>query len=410
MVEAKPEQRKNSLWRLLGPGFVAAIAYVDPGNVAANLTAGAQFGYLLVWVLLVANAMAIIVQYLSAKLGIVTGKSLPQLISSRLSRRARLAYWMQAEAIAFATDIAEIIGGAIAFKLLFNMPLVFGGIVTGILSLLLLIIRERRGQRAFEQTIMVFLFVLTVGFCAGLVLTPPNFAATMQGLVPRFDGASSVLVSVSMLGATVMPHAVYLHSALTRDRFTITTQSKKSLLRATRYDVFFALIIAGSVNIAMLLLAAVNFQGQADTDTIEGAYHSITSSLGANIGWLFALGLLASGLASTSVGAYAGSEVMASLLKVKVPLLLRRLLTLIPGLILLATPISPTWLLVVSQIFLSFGIPFALIPLVKLSSEKKILGDFVNSTLLNYVAWVIVILISLLNIVLIYLVFTGQGT
>ncbi|MFT4186313.1 MAG: Nramp family divalent metal transporter [Micrococcaceae bacterium] len=403
---------KRSLIALLGPAFVAAIAYVDPGNVAANLTAGAKYGYLLVWVLVISNIMAVIVQYLSAKLGIVRGQSLPEILGQKMPRRWRLAYWLQAEIIAISTDLAEIIGGAIAFKLLFNIPLFWGGVITGILSMFILMVKERHGQRVFEFVIVGFLFLLTVGFCAGLFLTPPDAHQVLVGLEPRFEGAETVLLAVSMLGATVMPHAVYLHSALTRDRFPISDggnfERVKRLLSATRVDVVIALVVAGSVNIGMLLLAAVSLQGAVGTDTIDGAYQAIKDTLGIHIAFLFAIGLLASGLASTSVGCYAGAEVMQTLLKVRIPLLVRRLITLIPALVLLATGISPTLLLVISQVILSFGIPFALIPLVMITSDKILLGKFANKWYLSVIAWFVASLITLLNVVLLYLVFTNQ--
>ncbi|MFT4246400.1 MAG: Nramp family divalent metal transporter [Micrococcaceae bacterium] len=412
MAETKPIP-KRTLVALLGPAFVAAIAYVDPGNVAANLTAGGKYGYLLVWVLVVSNIMAVIVQYLSAKLGIVRGQSLPEVLGQKMTRRWRLAYWLQAEVVAISTDLAEIIGGAIAFKLLFDIPLFWGGVITGVLSMIILAVKERYGQRIFEFVIVGFLFILTVGFCIGLFITPPDTRQILTGLEPRFEGTETVLLAVSMLGATVMPHAVYLHSALTRDRFPMSGDGSigraKRLLSATRVDVVIALVVAGSVNIGMLLLAAVNLQGADGTDTIDGAYYAIKGALGVQIAFLFAIGLLASGLASTSVGCYAGAEVMETLLKVKIPLLVRRLITLIPALVLLATGISPTLLLVISQVVLSFGIPFALVPLVMLTSDKTLLGKFANKWYLSVIAWLVASLITLLNIVLLYLLFAGQG-
>src|SRR5690606_24441576 len=259
---AEPRTGRARLITLLGPAFVAAIAYVDPGNVAANLTAGARFGYLLVWVLVAANAMAVLVQYLSAKLGVVTGRSLPEVLGDRLPRRARLAYWAQAEVVAAATDLAEVIGGAIALYLLFGVPLVLGGVLTGVVALLVLAVQQRRGQRAFEGVVTTMLAVLTIGFCAGLFFSPPDPAGMLAGLVPRLAGADSVLLAASMLGATVMPHAIYLHSSLARDHLRAPSTSVARVLRGTRVDVVLALVLAGSVNIAMLLLAAANLPGR----------------------------------------------------------------------------------------------------------------------------------------------------
>ena len=406
---------------LLGPAFVAAIAYVDPGNVAANLTAGARYGYLLVWVLVAANAMAVLVQYLSAKLGVVTGRSLPEVLGASLRRPARLAYWAQAEVVAAATDLAEVIGGAIALHLLFGVPLLVGGIITGVVSLLVLSIQQRRGQRAFEAVVTSLLLVLTVGFCAGLFFAPPDGGAVLGGLVPRLEGTGSLLLAASMLGATVMPHAIYLHSALARDRrrhdaavrerqgVGLTGASTRRLLAATRWDVVCALVLAGGVNIAMLLVAAANLPGRSGTDTIEGAHAAIGSTLGAGVALLFAIGLLASGLASSSVGAYAGAEIMAGLLRVRFPLLGRRLVTLLPAVLLLATGVSPTWLLVISQVVLSFGIPFAAVPLVVLTRRESLLGTHRNALVTQVVAWVFAGVIVVLNVALLSLTLAGGG-
>jgi manganese transport protein len=346
-----PASKKSSTpLLLLGPAFVAAIAYVDPGNVAANLTAGARYGYLLLWVLVLANAIAVIVQYQSAKLGIVTGRSLPELLGDRLKTGPRRAYWVQAELVAAATDIAEVIGGAIALNLLFGLPLLLGGIIVGVASILLLAVQSRRGQRSFELIIITLLGVITVGFVSGLFLSGLNVAEMLGGLVPRFAGADSVLLATSMLGATVMPHVIYLHSALARDRHGITTDPVRlrELIRATRWDVGIALFVAGAINIAMLLLAATNLRGIEGTDTIEGAHAAIVATLGPVIGVIFAIGLLASGLASTSVGTYAGATIMAGLLKLQIPLFVRRIVTLIPALIVLGIGVDPTRALVLS--------------------------------------------------------------
>lgn len=395
--------------RLLGPAFVAAIAYVDPGNVAANLSAGARYGYLLVWVLVAANAMAVIVQYLSAKLGIVTGRSLPEVLGERLPRRSRIAYWGQAELVAAATDLAEVIGGAIALNLMFGVPLVVGGLITGAVSMALLVIQQRRGQRTFEFVITGLLAILTIGFCVGLLVSPPDAGAAIGGLTPRFDGTGSVLLAASMLGATVMPHAIYLHSALARDRHGSghDPARRRQLLIATRWDVLLALFVAGTVNIAMLLIAAANLPGRTGTDTIEGARDVIVTTIGPAVGVAFTVGLLASGLASTSVGAYAGAEIMQGLLRVRIPLLTRRIVTLIPALVLLATEVPPTWLLVISQVVLSFGIPFALVPLVRLTSDPGLMGTDRNGAALRTGAWIVAAVIIALNVALLVLTLTS---
>jgi len=404
-----PVPRPRPRGTLLGPAFVAAIAYVDPGNVAANLTAGAQFQYLLLWVLVAANAIAVLVQYLSAKLGIVTGRSLPEVLGQRLGRRRRLAFWGQAELVAAATDVAEIIGGALALQLLFGVPLVVGGVITGAVSLGLLALTRYRGGHVFQTVVIALLAVLTIGFCAGLLFSPPSAGDMLAGLVPRFEGSQSVLLAASMLGATVMPHAVYLHSALVRDHHGTVTEGtdRRRVLRATRWDVVAALVVAGGVNISMLVLAASTLPGRTGTDTIPGAHDAIADALGPVVGVLFAVGLLASGLASTSIGAMAGAEIMHGLLHVRLSLWVRRIVTLVPALVLLATGISPTWLLVLSQVVLSFGIAFALIPLVVLTSDRRLMGTGVNALATRVAAWACAAVVVALNVALIWLTVTG---
>ncbi len=392
-------------WYLLGPAFVAAIAYVDPGNVAANISAGAQFGFLLVWVIVMANVMAGLVQYLSAKLGLVTGRSLPEAVRDHTRTPSRIGYWMQAELVAIATDLAEVVGGAIALKLLFGLPLLLGGVITGVVSLLLLIVQDRRGQRVFERVIAGLLLIIAIGFLSSLFVKTPPAADVVGGLIPRFDGPESVLLATAMLGATVMPHAVYLHSGLARDRHGHPEAGapRARLLRITRWDVGIAMLVAGAVNMSMLLIAATNLQGRSDTDSIEGAHAAVGDALGPTVALLFAIGLLASGLASTSVGAYAGAMIMQGLLHKTFPLLLRRLVTLIPALVVLAIGIDPSRALVISQVVLSFGIPFALIPLVRLTSNRSLMGADTNSRLTTVLGWMVAAVITLLNVVLIYL-------
>ncbi|SFK85019.1 MULTISPECIES: Nramp family divalent metal transporter [Amycolatopsis] len=393
---------------LLGPAFVAAIAYVDPGNVASNISAGAQFGYLLVWVIFAANLMAGLVQYLSAKLGIVTGLSLPEAIRERMPRAGRLAYWGQAELVAIATDLAEVVGGAIALNLLFHLPLLVGGVITGVVSMGLLLVQDKRGQRPFERVITGLLAVIAIGFVASVVVEPPSGTGVLGGLVPRFDGTESVLIAAAMLGATVMPHAVYLHSGLSRDRHGRATDGRlTTLLRATRLDVTLAMLLAGAVNLSMVLLAATVLRGRSDVDSIAGAHSAIGELLGGGMALLFAVGLLASGLASTSVGAYAGAMIMQGLLRKRIPLLLRRLITLTPAIVVLAIGVDPSRALVISQVVLSFGIPFALVPLVRITGDRRLMGESANHRVTTVLAWAIAGVISVLNVVLVYLTFAG---
>ncbi|WP_241519389.1 Nramp family divalent metal transporter [Mycobacterium paraense] len=399
----------RSSWYLLGPAFVAAIAYVDPGNVAANVSAGTQFGYLLLWVIVAANVVAGLVQYLSAKLGLVTGRSLPAAIGKGMTRPVRLTFWAQAEITAMATDVAEVIGGAIALRILFGLPLPLGGIITGVISLLLLAIRDRRGQILFERVITGLLLVIAVGFAASFFVSTPPPDAVVGGLVPRFHGSESVLLAAAILGATVMPHAVYLHSGLVLDRHghPEAGRDRHWLLRVTRVDVVLAMAVAGTVNAAMLLVAAINLQGRHETASIEGAYTAVHDTLGPLIAVLFAVGLLASGLASSSVGAYAGAMIMQGLLHRSIPMLVRRLLTLCPAVAILALGFDPTRALVLSQVVLSFGIPFAVLPLVRLTSNRELMGSDANHPVTTAIGWAVAVTVSLLNLVLIWLTVTG---
>ncbi|KJL47781.1 Divalent metal cation transporter MntH [Microbacterium hydrocarbonoxydans] len=422
--EVRAAVAPRSLW-LLGPALVAGVAYLDPGNVASNMTAGAQYGYLLVWVVLAGNVMAWLIQYLSAKLGVVTGQSLPEMLGSRLRNRwARRAYWLQAELVAMATDLAEVIGGAVALNLLFHVPLLLGGFITGAVSMIVLAVQSRRGPRHFEFVIIALMAIITFGFVAGVFVAPPDPAGVVGGIVPRFEGAGSVLLAASILGATIMPHAIYAHSSLARDRFgssgrrgeetdaaaeaARTEPSRiRRLLTATRWDVSIAMIIAGSVNLCILLLAAANLAGVEGTDSLEGAHAALAAGLGPVVATFFAVGLLASGLASTSVGAYAGAEIMHGLLHVRIPLLARRLVTLIPALVILGLGVDPTLALVLSQVALSFGIPFALIPLVALTAQRRTLGAYANRAWTTVAGVVASVLLIALNGALLWLLLTA---
>jgi manganese transport protein len=404
----RPARRFRSPWALLGPAFVAAVAYVDPGNVATNVTAGVGYGYRLLWVLVAANLIAFLVQYLSAKLGLVTGLSLPEALRERMPRAARLLYWGQAELVAAATDLAEVIGGAIALNLLFDVPLLVGGIITAIVSTALLTIQDRFGQRPFERVVIGLLLIIAIGFVAGVVVAPPSWGQAAGGLVPTFDGTQSVLLAAGMLGATVMPHVVYLHSALSRDRFgKLDRTALPRHLAATRVDVGIAMLVAGAVNISMLLVAAASLSGRGTIEGIAGAHVAIGQLLGHSVAVLFALGLLASGLASTSVGCYAGAVIMDGLLRIRIPLLLRRVATLVPAVVILALGADPTMALVVSQVVLSFGIPFALIPLVRLTSDRTLMAEHANGRLTVVAAWGVAAVVIVLNALLLVLTISG---
>lgn len=397
-------RRKPRISWLWGPAFVAAVAYVDPGNVAANLTAGSRFGYLLVWVLVLANLSATLVQYLSAKLGLVAGRSLPELLAERMPRAGRILFWVQAELVALATDVAEVIGGALALQILFGLPLLLGGVIVGAVSMLLLSVQTHRGQRPFEFVVIGLLLVIAIGFTAGLFVSDISWPGVAAGLLPHFSGVESVLLAAGMLGATVMPHAIYVHSSLARDRYHDSHLDLRRLVRATRWDVVASMAVAGTVNIAMLLLAAANLEGVSGTDSINGAHQALAHTLGPIVAALFGVGLLASGLASTAVGSYAGASITSGLLKVHVPMVVLRAVTLVPALVVLGSGVDPTWALVLSQVLLSFGIPFALIPLVWLTSQKSVMGELVNRRWLWATAAVVITAIIALNVTLIVLV------
>ena len=383
---------------LLGPAFVAAIAYVDPGNFATNFSAGAQFGYLLVWVIVAANAMAMVIQLLSGKVGLATGRNLPELCREHFPRPVTRGLWVQAELVAMATDLAEIIGGAIALYLLFGIPLLTGGLLTAAVAFALLAL-QGRGYRPFELAIGGLLGVIALGFVYNTVRAGVDAPAVAAGLVPRFDGTDSVLLATGILGATVMPHVIYLHSALTADRIgAADAEEARTLLRHQRADVVIAMGVAGLVNLAMLVLAARLFFGSgAAVDTLEGVHAGLERVGGSPAALAFGIALLASGFASSGVGTYAGQVVMQGFLQRRIPLLLRRAVTMAPALVVLAAGVDPTQALVLSQVVLSFGIPFALVPLVLLTRRADVMGPLVNRPLTTGVASVIAGIVIALN-------------
>lgn len=393
-------------YTLLGPAFVAAIAYVDPGNFATNIQAGTQFGPLLLWVVLSANAVAMLLQYLSAKLGLATGRSLPELCRDTYRRPVVWGLWLQAEVVVMMTDLAEVVGGAIALHILFDLPLPFGGLVVGTVSLLLMPMRGR-GRRRFE-VLMAAGLALLLGAFAGQLLSTGNPLDFTPGLVPRLDGADSLLLAGGIVGATVMPHVVYLHSALTTERYrpderrpmAPAESSRRHLLRHIRTDVFLAMGAAGVINAALLISAAGLFHTSAPeaANSLSAAHSAYERLAGPLTATTFALALLISGMAGTSVGMYAGQAVMGGFIRRRVPALLRRILTLIPALVILSGGTSPTGALVLSQVVLSFGIPFALIPLILLTQNEAIMGRWANRRRTSAAAWLISGIVIALNI------------
>jgi len=389
----------------LGPAFIAAVAYVDPGNFATNIAGGAKFGYLLLWVVLSANLMAMLVQTLSAKLGIATGKNLAEACRDRFPLALSLALWIQAEAIAMATDLAEIVGAALGIHLLFGMPLFPAGLVAGAAAFAILGL-QRYGFRRLEAGIAVLVGVIVVAFAFEVFFAKPDAADVARHLVvPSFAGKESVLLAAGILGATVMPHVVYLHSALTQNRIAGRNETeRRRIQRFERVDVILAMTIAGLVNISMLAIAAAIFHG-AVIDTIPAAYGGFKHQIGNGAAILFGIALLASGLSSSSVGTMSGQVVMQGFVNRRIPLFLRRAVTLAPALIVLALSVDPSRTLVISQVVLSFGIPFALIPLVLFTSDRGLMGGLVNSRLTTAAACLVAAVIVSLNVFLLYQTF-----
>ena len=395
--------RVRAALSFLGPAFVAAVAYVDPGNFATNIQAGAKFGYALMWVVLGANLIAMLVQYLSAKLGIVTGQSLPEVCRERFPRWGSVGLWIQAEVIAMATDVAEFLGAAIGLNLLFGVPPLVAGVITGVLAFAILGLQQR-GYRGFELAIAGLLGIVLAGFLYETLRIGPSAPDALGGLVPHLGGGEAAYLAVGIVGATVMPHVIYLHSALTKGRVPARNEDeRRRVLRYERLDVIIALSIAGIVNMAMLAVAAdlLHVPGLTDVATIQGAHQQLAREVGGGAALAFAVALLASGLSSSSVGTYAGQIVMAGFIGVRINVVVRRIVTMLPALIILALGVTTTGALVLSQVVLSFGIPFALIPLVVLTSRRDVMGVHVNGAAVRVLAFAVAAVISAMNLFLI---------
>jgi manganese transport protein len=395
----------SRLWPFLGPAFIAAVAYIDPGNFATNISGGAKFGYLLLWVVLAANLVAMLVQSQSAKLGIATGKNLAELCRERFSRRTSIGLWLQAEVVAMACDLAEIVGAALGINLLFGIPLFVAGLIAGAGTFTLLAL-QRYGFRRLEAAITVLVGVVVVSFAYELFNASPDGSEVAKHLfVPGFGGTESILLATGIVGATVMPHVIYLHSALTQDRIVGRNDNeRRRILRFEKIDVVIALAIAGVVNLSMMIVAAALFHGGGMTgvETIEGAFHGLEQLDSQRAATIFGIALLASGFASSSVGTMAGQVVMQGFIHRRIPIFLRRAITLAPALFVLAIGVNPTDALVGSQVVLSFGIPFALVPLVIIASKREIMGDLVNPRWLSILAGAIATLIIALNVFLLF--------
>jgi manganese transport protein len=400
-MATKPHTR-NGFLALLGPAVVAGVAYLDPGNVATNLTAGTHYGYLLLWVLVLANLIAWLVQFLAAKLGLASNKSLSRIMGDRLkSPFARFAYWLQAQLVAIATDLAELIGGALALNLLFGWPLIAGCIATAVVSTGLLYLRNRGNGRTFEYLIFGLIVLTSFGFISAITSWTPMATDFLAGLTPRLVNEESALLALGILGATIMPHAVYVHSALSRDRLgpLATGLDNPRLVRIIKWDVSLAMFIAGTVNISLLVLGAVIGSSDHGDDVISTVFKEILGAGGATFAVLFALALLASGLASTSVGTYAGEVIFDGLLiKKSLSLVVRRMITLVPALFVLSLGLGATDVLVLSQVFLSFGIPFALFPLIRLTSDTSLMGILVNNWFTSALGYLVAAALTVLNL------------
>jgi manganese transport protein len=393
----------RGLWPFLGPAFIAAVAYVDPGNFATNMAAGARYGYLLLWVVLMANLMAMLIQAMSAKLGVATGKNLAEVCRERFPRAVTALLWIQAELIAMATDLAELVGAAIGLNLLFGMPLFPAALLTGGAAFAILAL-QARGFRRLEAVIAAFIGVIVGAFALQVVMAEPDAGGIARGFVPAFDGRESVLLAVGILGATVMPHVIYLHSALTQHRLVGASEEvKRRIFRFEVVDVVLAMGLAGLINMAMLVTAAAvfNARGLVDVgDDLTAVHDGLATHIGDPAALLLGVALLASGLSSASVGTMAGQVVMQGFVNRRIPLSLRRLVTMLPALVVIAIGLDPSRALVISQVVLSFGIPFALVPLVLFCRDRELMGALVNRRSTTAIAVVVAAIVVGLNIFL----------
>jgi manganese transport protein len=394
----------------LGPAFIAAVAYIDPGNFATNIAGGSKFGYTLVWVIVASNLMAMLIQTLSAKLGIATGRNLAEVCRDHYSRRVVIGLWLQAEAIAIATDLAEFLGAALGMHLLFGFGLFVSAVITAVAAFAILGL-QRWGVRPLEAVITVL--VLVIGFCYVIELfkSHPDLGAVgKHAVLPGFEGSESVLLAVGILGATVMPHVIWLHSALTQSRIVPEDDAqRRALMRFTKIDVTIAMAIAGLINVAMLVMAASTFfkTGHHSVGSLEGAHETLTPLLGGAASALFAVALLASGLSSSAIGTLAGQVVMQGFIRRRIPLFVRRIVTMLPAFVVIGLGADPSRTLVISQVVLSFGIPFALVPLVWFTSRRGLMGVLTNHPLTTMAASFVAALIIALNVFLLYQTFVG---
>ncbi|MCO7176413.1 Nramp family divalent metal transporter [Sporolactobacillus kofuensis] len=396
-------------WRqmlpFIGPAFIAAVAYIDPGNYATNIQAGSQYGYLLLWVVVISNLMAIVIQTLSAKIGIATEHNLPEIIRNQWPKGVSVFYWIQGEIMIMATDLAEFIGAALGFHLVFGMPMIPAAILTAICALLILTFQVR-GYRSLEMVIAMMVFIVVLAFSFEIFFSLPQFKPFVHGFVPQFQGTESVLLAAGILGATVMPHAIYMHSGLTCRRVIGRNASeKKKIFRFELVDILIAMIIAGVINAIMLAVAGSTFFGKEVIDDLSVAFHGFSTYLAPAAGILFGIGLLSAGLSSSSVGTLAGDIMMQGFIHKRIPVFIRRICSMLPPLILIISGANATKALVMSQVVLSFGIALAIIPLIIFTSKKTIMGPLVNRKGTTLTAWGIAMIVICLNVFLLYQTF-----
>ncbi|MGR3185047.1 Nramp family divalent metal transporter [Bacillus subtilis] len=393
----------RGLLPFLGPAFIAAIAYIDPGNFATNISAGSKYGYMLLWVILFSNIMALLIQSLSAKLGIATGKNLPEVAREEFPKPVSIGLWIQGELVIIATDLAEFIGAALGLYLLFGIPMLEASIIAAIGSFAILEL-QRRGYRSLEAGIAGMLFVVVIAFALQTFFAKPDAVSVMKGLFfPAFHGTDSVLLAAGILGATVMPHAIYLHSALTQRRVVGKTDAeRKKIFRFEFIDILIAMLIAGAINASMLIVAAaLFFKNGLFVEDLDVAFQQFGHLVSPMSAALFGIGLLVAGLSSSSVGTLSGDVIMQGFINYRIPLYVRRFITIIPPILIIASGVNPTTALVLSQVVLSFGIAFALIPLIMFTSNKRIMGSLINAKWVTVVSWLIAVLIVALNVFLI---------
>jgi manganese transport protein len=410
LTATPPQTTRREVWWYLGPAFVASVAYMDPGNFATNIEAGARFGYRLLWVLLWSNAMAILIQYLSAKLGIATGRTLPENCRELFPRRLNVMLWIAAEIAAMATDLAEFLGAALGFYLLFGVPMLPAAVLTGVVVMLILAI-EQAGFQWLERVIMSFVAVIGIAYAWEVFASHPSWKPILFGtLVPRAN-MSSIYIAVSMLGATVMPHVVYLHSALVLPRREHHEEHQHARHRRMELaDVLLAMNGAWLINSAMVIMAAAAFFGRGITDySIEGAYRTLAPLLGRLAAVAFAVALLCSGLSSSTVGTMAGQVILQGFMKVRISVFLRRIITMVPAILVIAWGLDPLKTLVLSQAVLSFCLPFAVIPLLMLTQRADLMGAHVNRPLTNVLAWLCSAVILAMNAWLLGAIFLGRA-